>query len=183
MVIHPGQVKGFNVDELEMEAARIVERTRVVLEQKFGMQLSENGVPLHSPRWRIYRPECHEWISAGTVEVEGVGALDHSPTHDKKDPLSGRPHLEYSDKRLAARAAGFPVAYDSGKRLAVSAVEFPVVLANLEAKLDALYGQFERLAAANERLTDMMLGRVADLEEPDSVEVVEGQKKLGDYVR
>jgi hypothetical protein len=90
--------------------------------------------------------------------------------------------LEYSDKRLAARAAGFPVAYDSGKRLAVSAVEFPMVLANLEAKLDALYGQFERLAAANERLTHMM-GRVADLEEPDSVEVVEGQKKLGDYVR
>jgi len=140
VVIHPGQVKGFNVDELEMEAARIFERTRVVLEQKFGMQLSENGVPFHSPRWRIYRPECHEWISAGTVEVDGVGALDHSPTHDKKDPLSGRPHLEYSDKRLAARAAGFPIAHDSGKRLAVSAVEFPVVLANLEAKLDALYG-------------------------------------------
>jgi hypothetical protein len=42
--------------------------------------------------------------------------------------------------------------------LAVSAVEFPVVLANLEAKLDALYGQFERLTAANERLADMMPG-------------------------
>jgi hypothetical protein len=182
VVIHPGQIKGFNVDELEMEAARIVERTRVVLEQKFGLQLSENGVPLHNPRWRVYRPECHEWISAGTVEVEGVGALDHSPTHDKKDPLSGRPHLEYSDKRLAARAAEFPVAHDSSKLLAVSAVEFPMVLANLEAKLDALYGQFERLTAANERLTDM-LGRVADLEEPDPTEVVSGQKKLGDYVR
>ncbi len=183
VIIHPGQVKGFNVDELEMEAARIVERTRVILEQKFGMQLSESGTPLHKPRWRIYRPECHEWISAGTVEVEEVGALDHSPTHDRKDPLSGRPHLEYSDKRLAARAAEFPVAHDSSKRLAVSAVEFPLVLANLEAKLDALYGQFERLTAANERLTDMMLGKVADLKEADSVEVVEGQKKLGDYVR
>ena len=34
------------------------------------------------------------------------------------------------------------------------------------------------LAAANERLTDMMLGRVADLQEPDQVEVVECQKKL-----
>ena len=182
VVIHPGQVKGFNVDELEMEAARIVERTRVVLEQKFGMLLSLSGVPLHSPRWRVYRPECHEWILAGTVEVDGVGALDHSPTHDKKDPLSGRPHLEYSDKRFAARAADFPVAYESGKRLAVSAVEFPMVLANLEAKLDALYGQFERLAAANERLTDF-LGRVANLEEPASRELVEGQRRLGDYVR
>jgi hypothetical protein len=68
-------------------------------------------------------------------------------------------------------------------RLAVSAVEFPVVLTNLEAKLDVLYGQFERLTADNERLTDLMLGRVADLQEPDSVEVLEGQKKLRDYVR
>ena len=183
VIIHPGQVKGFNVDELEMESARIVERTRLVLEQNLGMLLSESGVQLHPPRWRVYRPECNEWISAGTVEVEGVGALDHSPTHDKQDPLSGKPHLEYSNKRFAARAADFPYAYDQNKRLAVSAVEFPLVLSNLEAKLDALYGQFERLAAANERLTDMMLGRVADLEEPDSVEVVDGQKKLGDYVR
>ncbi len=55
------------------------------------------------------------------------------------------------------------------------------MLANLEAKLDALYGQFERLTAVDERLIDMMLGRVADLEKPDSVEVVEGQKKLGEY--
>ena len=56
-----------------------------------------------------------------------------------------------------------PIVHDSGKRLTVSAVESPMVLANLEAKLDALYGQFERLAAANKCLTDMMLGRVEDL--------------------
>jgi hypothetical protein len=87
-----GCVKGFNVDELEMEASRIVERTRFVLEQKFGMLLSGGGTSLHDPRWRIYRPECHEWISAGTVKVYGVGALDHSLTHDLKDPLSGRLH-------------------------------------------------------------------------------------------
>jgi hypothetical protein len=181
LVIHPGQIKGFNVDELEIESARIVERTRVVLEQKLGIILSEIGTALHSPRWRVYRPECNEWILAGTVEVEGVGALDHSPTHDKQDVLSGKPHLEYSDKRLAARAAEFPVAHASGKRLAVSAVEFPLVLANLEAKLDALYGQFERLVASNERLTDI-LSKVANFETPESRELVDGQKKFGDYV-
>jgi hypothetical protein len=114
------------------------------------------------------------------VEVEGVGALDHSPTHDKQDPLSGRPHLEYSDKKLAAKAAEFPIAYGLDKRLAVSAVEFPMVLANLEAKLDALYGQFERLAVANERLTDM-IGRMANLEQPTSP-AIDGQKNLGEYV-
>ncbi len=46
---------------------------------------------------------------------------------------------------------------------AVLAVDFPVALTNLEAKLDALYDQFEGLVAANERLTDMLLGKVADL--------------------
>jgi hypothetical protein len=178
LVIHPGQLKGFCVDELEMDSARIIERTRVVLEQKFGMELSEVGVALHSPRWRVYRPECHEWILSGTVEVEGIGALDHSPTHDKQDPLSGKPHLEYSDKRLASKAAEFPVAHEFGKRLAISAVEFPLVLANLEAKLDALYAQFERLAAANERLVEF-LGKFADAPKADSVQVGE---KLGEYV-
>jgi hypothetical protein len=79
------------VAELELEATRIVERIKVVLEQKFGLLLSEIGTPLHKSRWRIYRPECHEWISAGTVKVEGVGALDYGPIHDKKDPLSGNP--------------------------------------------------------------------------------------------
>ena len=138
VVIHPGQLKGLNTDELEMEAARIIERTRLVLEDKFGMAISEFGMPLHRPRWRIYRPECSSWISSGTVEVDGVGALDHSPTHDKNDPLSNKPHLEYSDKELATTAANFPVAYDSSKRLAVAAVEFPVVLKNIESKLDSL---------------------------------------------
>ena len=41
------------------------------------------------------------------------------------------------------------VANDFSKRSAASALESPMVLANLEAKLDTLYGQFERLTAAN----------------------------------
>ena len=182
LVIHPGQMKGFNVDELEMDSARIVERTRVVLEQKFGILLSESGTALHGPRWRVYRPECHEWILAGTVEVEGVGALYHSPTHDRKDPLSGRPHLEYNTKRLAAKAAQFPVAYDGMKRLATSAVGFPLILENLEAKIDGLYVHLERLSLANERLTDAF-GKIANLEAPEPrSRFVDGQKNLGEYV-
>jgi hypothetical protein len=182
LIIHPGQLKGFNVDELEMDAARIVERTRVILEQNFGMLLSEFGTPLHGPRWRVYRPECHEWILAGTVEVDGLGALDHSPTHDKHDALSGSPHLEYDDKRLAERAAGVPVVYDSSKRLARSAVEFPLVLENMEAKLDALHLYVERLTVANERLTEAF-DKIASLANPeDPQRIAEGQRKLGEYV-
>ena len=67
-------------------------------------------------------------------------ALDASPTHDKQDVLSGRPHLEYEDKRHAAIAAAFPVslAYDGRKNLGRAAVDFPLTLESLEWKVDSL---------------------------------------------
>jgi hypothetical protein len=170
VIIHPGQMKGFNVDELEMEAARVVERVRVVLEQRFGMLLGDVGVSLRKPRFRVYRPECHAWIEAGTVEVNDDRALDASPTHDKQDVLSGHPHLEYENKRHAAIACSFPVAYDSRKNLGRAAVDFPLTLESLEWKIDSLCFQvailvkdnvektrlIDRLVDANERLADTL---------------------------
>lgn len=173
VVIHPGQMKGFNVDELEMDAARVVERVRIILEERFSMILSDVGEPLRKPRFRVYRPECHAWIEAETVEVDDDRALDASPTHDKQDVLSGRPHLEYENKRHAAIAAAFPVsmAYDGRKNLGRAAVDFPLTLESLEWKIDSLCSQvaflvkdnvektqlIERLTAANERLTDTLI--------------------------
>lgn len=72
-------------------------------------------------------------------------------------------------------------AHGSIKRLAVSAVEFPLVLANNEAKMDALCSQFERLATANEQLTDT-LAKAVNLNSVDSRDHVEDQKKLGEYI-
>jgi hypothetical protein len=178
VVIHPGQMKGFNVDELEMDAARVVERVRLVLEERFGMVLSDVGEPLRKPRFRIYRPECHAWIESGSVEVNSDRALDASPTHDKQDVLSGRPHLEYASKRHARIAAAFPVAYDAGKNLGRAAVDFPLTLESLEVKVDLLCSQVaflvgenarksavvERLTAANERLVDV-LSKIFGLED------------------
>jgi hypothetical protein len=139
VVVHPGQMKGFNVDQLEMDAARIVERVRFVLEGKFGMVLGDEGEALHGPRWRVYRPECKAWVEAGTVEVEGVGGLDHSPTGERQDPLCRRPHLEYNSKRLAA-----------------AAVNFPLTLECIEAKVDVLNSRVESLARGVERLVDVL---------------------------
>jgi hypothetical protein len=170
VVVHPGQMKGFNVDELEMDAARVVERVRIVLEERFALILSDVGEPLRKPRFRVYRPECHGWIEAGTVEVDGNRALDASPTHDKQDPLSGHPHLEYENKRHAAVAAAFPVAYDGRKNLGRAAVDFPLTLESLEWKIDSLCSQvaflvkesvektqmIERLTVANEHLADTL---------------------------
>ena len=94
-----------------------------------------------------------------------------------KKPL---PHLEYNSKRFVARAADFPIAYDQNKRLAASAVEFPLVLANLEAKPDALYDRFERLTIANERLTKV-LSKFVNLETTASADLAKDHKQLGEY--
>lgn len=166
VIVHPGALKGFNVDALEVDSGRIVERVRYILEVRFGMQLADDCVHLHDPRWQVYRPECRKWVEAGTCEVRGVGALDHSPKPSKsgvRDPLSNEPHLEYSDKRHAVAAAAFPVASDPAKRRATAAVNFPLTLENIEAKVDALTEVTMRLAGSLEKLV-ANLNRLFDVE-------------------
>jgi hypothetical protein len=41
VIIHPGRLRGFDVDELLMLSGRIVERVRMVLENRFGLILSD----------------------------------------------------------------------------------------------------------------------------------------------
>jgi len=139
IIVHPGQLKGFNVDALEVDAGRIVERVRYILEVRFGMVLSDEAVPLHDPHWQVYRPECKEWVEAGTVEVKGVGRLDHSPP-------SRKPHLEYDKKHLAE-----------------TAVNFPVILENLDDKIDFLTENVCRLVDSVGKLSDA-LGKIFNLE-------------------
>jgi len=89
VVIHLGQVKGFNVDELEMRLLGSLSVPGLFWSRNLGCS-SLRTEYRYIVRDGEFIVECHEWISAGTVEVDGVGALDHSPTHDKKDTLSGR---------------------------------------------------------------------------------------------
>jgi hypothetical protein len=155
IIVHPGQLKGFDVDGLEVDVGRIVERVKYVLEGRFGMVLSDEAVPLHDPHWQVYRPECKEWVKAGTVEVKGVGRLDHSPP-------SRKPHLEYDKKYLA-----------------VTAVNFPVVLENLDDKIDFLTENVCRLVDSVSRLSDA-LSKIFNLEQMEGSTV--SGKGVQDYV-
>lgn len=114
VIIHPGKLRGFNVDELEVLAGQVIERTRLYLESRYGLILSEDGVPLHKPCWRVYNPAAETWAKAGSVSVPGVGRLDRSPPERVA-------HVEYDQKQLA-----------------VDAVMAPVVLARIDQKLDRL---------------------------------------------
>lgn len=167
VIVHPGQVKGFTSSEVFADSVRIVERTRGILEVKFGMLLDEVGEVIGKPRYHVYRPECHAWIEAGNVEVDGVGSLDASGTHDKQDPLNGRPHVEYYDGKLADVAASFPV-IKRGAGLGESAVEFPLVLRklletnrDLTHKVDNLSTQFEALATSEKGVSESLSNLVS----------------------
>jgi hypothetical protein len=94
IIVHPGRLRGFDVDELLMLSGRIVERVKGVLECNFGLVLEEPGVALHEPVTRFYSEEAGELVKLGTTIVEDVGTIDNSPPERV-------PHEEYVDKDLA----------------------------------------------------------------------------------
>jgi hypothetical protein len=77
-----------------MLSGRIVERVRMVLENRFSLVLSDVGVPLHQPITRFYSEEAGELVKLGTTVVEDVGSVDNSPPERV-------PHEEYVGKDLA----------------------------------------------------------------------------------
>ena len=66
----------------------------MVLENRFGLLLSDVGVALHQPITRFYCEEAGELVKLGTTIVEDVGSIDNSPPEMV-------PHEEYIGKDLA----------------------------------------------------------------------------------
>ena len=66
----------------------------MVLENRFGLVLSDVGSPLHQPITRFYSEEAGELVKLGTTIVEDVGSIDNSPPERV-------PHEEYIGKDLA----------------------------------------------------------------------------------
>ena len=113
IIVHPGRLRGFDVDELLMLSGRIVERVRMVLENRFGMVLSDVGVPLHQPVTRFYSEEARLLVKLGTTIVEDVGSIDASPpekvAHEEyvgKDLAKARLLMPLNVRRLERRVSG-----------------------------------------------------------------------------
>jgi hypothetical protein len=136
IIIHPGKLRDFNADALLVTAGEIVGRVRLELMVRFGMILSEEGVPLHDPVWEVFTPEAEELEGAGTFRVHlgggTVGGLDNSPPDRKR-------HFEYNRKELA-----------------VAAVRSPELFVELAQKVKALKDQVEVLGNENIRLVEVL---------------------------
>ena len=134
VIVHPGRLKGFDVDELEVDAGRIVERVKMVLENRFGMVLGDEGTPLHKPIYRFYSEEAKEDVKHGTCIIEGKSSTDESPPEREA-------HEEYTGKERSRARQLLP---DSVKRL--------------EMKVDSLTKITESLVTSTTRLVDLLQG-------------------------
>ena len=146
VIVHPGPLKGFDVDQLEVDSGRIVERVRYILEVQYGMQLSDDCEFLHGPMWQVFHPDAKEWVKAGSVNIPGVGAVDASPKPWLKN-LSKVPHVEFEKKEHAAIAASWPLASDPAKRNVSAAPMYPLYIEEMHRMLTGLVGQVEALSA------------------------------------
>jgi hypothetical protein len=105
IIIHPGKLRDFNADALLVTAGEIVGRARLELMVRFGMVLSEEGVPLHDAVWEVFTPEAEKYEGSGTFKVHlkdgATGGMDNSPPDRKR-------HFEYNRKELAEAAVRSP---------------------------------------------------------------------------
>jgi hypothetical protein len=135
VIVHPGRLKGWDCRELERLAVRTVEWTRRVLEDRFGMLLEDEGVPLHEPVFRFYSEEAKEDVKHGTVICEGVGSTDNSPPERV-------PHEEYSGVERAHARLLLP---DSVKRLELKVDSLSDCVVRLTESVGSVVGALERL--------------------------------------
>ena len=190
--IHPGHIKGFNVDELMMDSVQIVERVKGLLAYNYGLVLSEKGelpkskTESSGPQYRVYLPVAKEWVAAGSVNVPGVGAVDASPEPPGKggvrDPLSNIPHVEFKNPADAALMASLyghgVVSNDPARQNTVDAIFAPALLraihgmvaglvvrvSGLERQGSELSVEFGRVKAETSQVSGVMaeLHRLAD---------------------
>ena len=136
IIIHPGKLRDFDADRLLVTAGQIVGRVRLELMVRFGMVLSEEGVPLHDPVWEVFTSDAEAFEGAGTFKVHledgAVGGLDNSPPDRKR-------HFEYNRRELA-----------------VAAVRSPELFVDLAQKVEALVQTVNGLVAVNERLVGLL---------------------------
>lgn len=154
VIIHPGKLRGWDVDELLVDAGRTVQWVKSILELKFGMVLSDVGFPLHKPVFRFYTDEAKEIVAKeGTTIVEDVGSVDKSPPERIA-------HEEYY-----------------GKRLGKERLLFPFTLKRLEEKVDALNDNVLKLVDSMQKFTETF----SKLLEPQPAAPNNLEKKV-DYV-
>lgn len=159
IIIRTGRIKGFDVNRLFVEAGSTIQNTKSILENKFGMILSDNGVPLHKPVVRFHSPEAKILNKYGTVVVDGVASLDHSPPDNI-------PHVEFQ-----------------GIENIKNYLEMPNRVARIERQVNSLETHLETIAGSIEK-TSRSFSKLVDSLEFQTNEIrKQKQRDFKSYVK
>lgn len=131
LIIHPGKMRGFDIDELLADSGRVIERIRDFLERKFDIVLSERGIPIKKPVFRFYSDEAKEDVRHGTAILHDAKTGERLASTDNSGDV---PHEEYD-----------------GKERALERLRMPDKLRVLERRVVELTDQVERMADAQEK--------------------------------
>lgn len=101
IIIHTGQLPGFDQNQLLVEAGQIIAIVRAILQDK-GIELAEYGVPLHKPIFKFYTPESEAFNKElGTISTP-EGSIDCSPpdkiSHEERNRDSARAYMEMPER-------------------------------------------------------------------------------------
>ena len=146
IIVHTGQLSGFDPDQLLIEAGQIIGVVKVILKDK-GVELGEYGIPLHKPMFKFYTPEAEEFNKKYGVVSTPEGTIDCSPP-DKE------PHAEWN------------------RNASVNYLEMPNRLKRLEDKLSRIEALEEKCLQLQEKQIQLQERQIQATEK--NTEALEG---------
>jgi hypothetical protein len=128
IIIHTGQLPGFDPDQLLIEAGEIVGIVRAILQDK-GILTVGPGKPLHKPIFKFYTPEARVINrELGTINTP-EGSIDCSPpdkeSHEERPRDSARAYLEMPErvKRIESQVYELKASQEKDLRLQERLIE------------------------------------------------------------
>jgi hypothetical protein len=101
VIIHSGQLVGFDSEELFVQAGQIIEIARIILQDK-GVQLGIIGSRVRDPNLKFYTPEANELHDKFGNLSTGDGTIDASPPdkipHEERNREQQRDYLAMASR-------------------------------------------------------------------------------------
>lgn len=145
LIIHPGKMRGFDVDELLAESGRVIERIIEFLYRRFDVVLAEEGVPIKKPVFRFYTAEANEDIKHCTAILHDAKTGERLGATDNSGDL---PHEEYDSRERAIRRQMLPDTVRGLEKKVDALVELVNVLTKAQGKTADSLNKFVDLLQA-----------------------------------
>jgi hypothetical protein len=153
VIIHCGQLSGFDPDALLVEAGAIIGLVRARL-LDLGVVTDDVGIPIRKKWFKSYTPEAEILNESGTVETPD-GHIDDSPPKDHKEQKEPHEEREYEQQK--------------------NYMAMPRRIQNLEQKVDGLTDVVSKLVTVDSKIA-AILGDVS--QQPRSLPLPQNDRSV-----